>query len=278
MGLTKNPLPTVTANAYITRESAIGNPRKLRHIQPAPHRRSGLESVGSLAMQLVLRVYGEIDTATLWRVAKGEAIPADLAGVPRNICADSVIDNTAAEIASLVGPNDEAKAVQRAVVAALVFLRSVAGLRLREQSRTAPVTVRPLEWREEEPDWFSAEAFTFRCGYEAWKAPSGTVRVRMPGDAKFSVFGGTLDEAKAACERDYVARVRACLQEPSSLDELDRLRNALRDVRDVVRHVETDMAQGGRGLIADTMWMPGEMSAETVVDFISSALGEESPS
>lgn len=269
MDIRKNPLPTVTSQAYVTRESAIGNPRKLRGAPSIGSRTSGLESVGALAVQLVCRVYGQIDTATLWRVAKGEAIPADLAGVPRNICADSVIDSTAAEIASLVGPNDEAKAVRRAVVAALVFLRSVAGLRLREQSRIAPVAVRPLEWREEEPDWFSAEAFTFRCGYEAWKAPSGTVRVRMPGDAKFSVFEGTLDEAKAACERDYAARVRACLQEPGSLDELDRLRNALRDVRDAILE---------DAVVSCTLWMPGEMNAETVVDFISSTLGEESPS
>jgi len=47
-------------------------------------------------------------------------------------CCDAVIDQTASEIAGLVGPNDEAQAVEASVKRALVFMRSLANLRLTE--------------------------------------------------------------------------------------------------------------------------------------------------
>lgn len=53
------------------------------------------------------------------------------------LCNDSVIDHTAAEIAGLVGPNDEARAVEAAVKRALVFLRSVASIRIAEATGLA---------------------------------------------------------------------------------------------------------------------------------------------
>lgn len=77
MGLTKNTKPgTATANAYLTRNGAISNPRTIRAASLSPMRQqSGLESVGSLAVQFILRTYGTIDTRTLYLVAKGEGAP-----------------------------------------------------------------------------------------------------------------------------------------------------------------------------------------------------------
>lgn len=71
--------------------------------------------------------------------------------------------------------------------------------------------VKPLQWREEEPDWWAAAALSWPSGYEAWMTPRGVVRLRMPGESKFSLFEGTLDEAKRAAEHDYESRIRLCL-------------------------------------------------------------------
>ena len=71
--------------------------------------------------------------------------------------------------------------------------------------------VKPLQWREEEPDWWAAAALSWPSGYEAWMTPRGVVRLRMPGESKFSLFEGSLDEAKRAAEDDYESRIRACI-------------------------------------------------------------------
>jgi hypothetical protein len=71
--------------------------------------------------------------------------------------------------------------------------------------------VKPLEWVEDEQDWWSATAFSYLAGYETWATPRGVVRWRRPGQAKFELFDGTLDEAKAAAQRDYEARILSCL-------------------------------------------------------------------
>ena len=63
---------TVTTNNYVTRESAIDNPRMVHVVSTSE---SGFESVGSLAVQFLNRVYGAGDTRTLYLVAKGEVAP-----------------------------------------------------------------------------------------------------------------------------------------------------------------------------------------------------------
>lgn len=66
------------------------------------------------------------------QAASIEAVSSD-----ETFAADSVIDNTAAEIAGLVGPNDEAQAVEAAVKRALIFMRSLANLRLQRAEARA---------------------------------------------------------------------------------------------------------------------------------------------
>lgn len=74
------------------------------------------------------------------------------------------------------------------------------------------VAVKPLEWKEPEPNWWEAYSQTLRLGYEVSLRRDGTIRTRSNGDEKFQIFNGSIDEAKAAAQADYEQRILSVLK------------------------------------------------------------------
>ncbi len=72
------------------------------------------------------------------------------------------------------------------------------------------IKIKKMEWATEEPNWYSASAHEFPYGYEVRVTDSGNVRVRF-GHKSWCSFQGSVDEAKAAAQADYEARIRAAL-------------------------------------------------------------------
>jgi len=92
-------------------------------------------------------------------------------------------------------------------------------------SRTIPagvgVNIRPLEWTWHDAPYFTwvADSVFGEGTYRAWQI-SGHARVIRPGDMAGVIVGKTVEEAKAAAQADYEARIRSTLlPSPSVSDE-----------------------------------------------------------
>ncbi|TCR64658.1 hypothetical protein [Bosea sp. BK604] len=88
-----------------------------------------------------------VDAVRNEAVAALEQIASD-----ERFAADGVIDDTAARIAGLVGPNDEAQAVDKAVRNALLFMRSLANLRLQKLQALSDAALAFIDSHVADPD------------------------------------------------------------------------------------------------------------------------------
>lgn len=73
----------------------------------------------------------------------------------------------------------------------------------------APVACKPLKWDETEENWHTA-ATVFNYGYEVRKTDRGAIRLRI-GNGRFEDFDGSFEQAKAACQADFEARISSAL-------------------------------------------------------------------
>ena len=71
-------------------------------------------------------------------------------------------------------------------------------------------TIKPLDWVEEEPNWWVANPPTMGFGYEVRITDSGKVRTRRATEY-WLYYHGSADEAKAAAHDDFSWRIIACL-------------------------------------------------------------------
>jgi hypothetical protein len=69
--------------------------------------------------------------------------------------------------------------------------------------------IKPLEWTEEEPEWWGARAIGFT--YEVRQARA-SVRIRWPRQPNFEVFDGDIEAAKRAAQADFEAAVLSVLE------------------------------------------------------------------
>lgn len=74
----------------------------------------------------------------------------------------------------------------------------------------AGITVKPLQWEAEEENWQTAST-PFGYGYEVRKTDRGTIRLRIGLAGPFKDFPGSFDEAKAAAQEDFAARIASVL-------------------------------------------------------------------
>jgi len=96
----------------------------------------------------------------------------------------------------------QAEAVCKRIEAALSATASAPG---------SGVRVRPLEWKQPEPDWWEVYDRTLQLGYEVNQRRDGSVRLRVPGETSFAIFAGSVEEAKAAAQADFEQRIRSAL-------------------------------------------------------------------
>lgn len=81
--------------------------------------------------------------------------------------------------------------------------------------------IKPLEWTEEEPNWFEASAVGFGFGYAVRLTDRGTVRVRF-GRGVWESFDGSIEQAQNAAQADYSSRILSAL-DPAFLLRVEAL-------------------------------------------------------
>ena len=101
------------------------------------------------------------------------------------------------------------------------------------------VRVRPLEWKQPEPDWWEVYDRTLQLGYEVNQRRDGSVRLRVPGETSFAIFAGSVEEAKAAAQADFEQRIRSALDASPSPPET---REAVETEREACARVAEDKA------------------------------------